>query len=134
MQTLGVLYIGSSFAFEIGNYLTVGSDIEYNDHYSGTLTVGSTAAFSVDNFLYTGSYFNYPISTDLMDIWSDDVGIDGLGFLEMGSDDAAADALLPMQMRSGDEIENNVGSIAVTSNTLQQIDKVAVIKLQSPSM
>lgn len=133
MQALGVLYIGSSYALESDNLLFAGSDIEYNDNYSGTLTVGSTALFAVDNFLFTGSYFPYPAAS-MMEILSDDVSVDGLGFLELASDDVAVDALLPMQMRSGDEIENVVASISLTINTLQQTDKVAVIKLQSPSV
>ena len=133
MQALGVLYIGSSYALESDNLLFAGSDIEYNDNYSGTLTVGSTALFAVDNFLFTGSYFAYPFA-NIMDIWSDDDTVDGLGFLELGSDDVAVDALLPMYARSGDEIENVVASISLAVNTLQQTNKVAVIKLQSPSV
>lgn len=132
MQALGVLYIGSSYALEISNFLFAGSDIEYNDGYSGTLTVGSTALFSVNNFLYTGSYFPFSIA-GMTDMYSDDVNVDGLGFLELGSDDVAIDALYPMSADSGHVIENVVASIAMTTNTSQQINKVAVIRLQTPS-
>lgn len=133
LPTLGSLYVGSDYNFDVASYLEVGSDIPYNESYSSMLTVGSVSIFTVENMLGVGSYFPFAMA-NMLDVWSDDSAIDGLVALTIESDDASIDALLAMQMGSGDMIDDIAGWISLKANTAQQVDRIAVIKLQSPSI
>lgn len=133
LPTLGTLYVGSDYDFSAASYLDIGSDIPYNENNDSLLSIGSVSIFTAENVLSIGSYVPFPMAS-MLEIWSDDTGIDGLLSLTIESNDTPIDALIPMRMGSGDTVDDIAGWISLKANTLQQVDKIAVIKLQAPSI